>query len=124
MSRIVFSPDGQYLAGVSVGKDGVNSIIIRDADTGKQQTALPSGDVCAFSPNGKLMAVGYRLERKQLEGDEDQPGVRVWEWATGKEVAAFPDGALSPLYRIHQSSVNCPVNLFRTGFGPPPRNGL
>jgi serine/threonine protein kinase/WD40 repeat protein len=94
MSRIVFSPDGRYLAGVRVGKEGDNSISIRDVDTGKERAALHGGDVCAFSPDGKLLAVGYRSKAEQPDYDGSQPGVRVWEWATGREVATFPDGYL------------------------------
>jgi WD40 repeat protein len=94
MSRIVFSPDGGYLAGVRVGKAGGNSISIRDVDTGKERAAQHGGDVCAFSPDGKLLAVGYRSKDEGPDYDGSQPGVRVWEWATGREVATFPDDYL------------------------------
>jgi WD40 repeat protein/serine/threonine protein kinase len=69
--RIVFSPDGRYLA--TAGSDG--SVVVRDPDRGNPLFALNGfhGAVTdvAFSPDSTLLAaVGH-----------DDPTVRIWELA-------------------------------------------
>jgi WD40 repeat protein/tRNA A-37 threonylcarbamoyl transferase component Bud32 len=98
LSTFAFSPNGKYLAGATMGATGdMNSISVREVDTGKEQATLPRGQVCSFSPDGKLLAVGLLVEGKPADGKAAFTAVRIWDLATKKEVATLPSGSFSIL---------------------------
>jgi RNA polymerase sigma factor (sigma-70 family) len=80
LRAVAFSPAAALLA--SAGDD--HAIVLWDATTGKEVRRLAGhgGRVAAlaFSPDGKLLASG---------GDENDATVRVWNVASGKELARF-----------------------------------
>ena len=90
ISSIVFSPNGQYLAGVSSGKQGEDSLTVWDVDSGKKLAGSLPGHICVFSPNGKFLAVGLTVKDKRQPGQASIPTVRIWEWAADKELATLP----------------------------------
>jgi RNA polymerase sigma factor (sigma-70 family) len=87
VQSVAFTPDGKLLATAAV--DGV--LALWDTGTGRQVLKLDGRqgerlNSAAFSPDGKVLATG--------DGQPGQPGaVRLWDVATGKEVAALRDPA-------------------------------
>ncbi len=83
---LAFSPDGTELA-----LGGTNpQVEVRDAHTGavrwsKHDPTLPQAMSIAFSPDGKVLAVGFG-QYSQQEAFQ----VKVYEVETGRETAAFP----------------------------------
>jgi WD40 repeat protein len=126
--EVVFSPNGKYLAGFTfdnrANKVGgfitpdmhTNSFVtVWDADTGEKRATLPRGRLCAFSHDGKRLAVVIPSHRKEgrLDGPEGD-FIRLYDWASGKEVATFPgDGNL-----IHCLAFSPNGNLLAAGYWP------
>jgi WD40 repeat protein/serine/threonine protein kinase len=83
LAVVAFSPDGKYLVSlIAVGRSQGSGLTVWDADTGKELMSLPGWTACAFSPDGKRLAAVVPVEDKGERVD----GVRIWEWAAGKEV--------------------------------------
>ncbi|HEV3143205.1 MAG TPA: WD40 repeat domain-containing protein [Gemmataceae bacterium] len=87
VGAVAFSPDGRVLAsggGNSFGTNEANKLHLWDATNGKEIRALPglkkdgAIQALAFSPDGKLIAVGgYNKE------------IVLWEAGNGKEIQAW-----------------------------------
>ncbi len=73
---LAFSADGRHLA-TAPGMGAKGRLRVWDADSGKELASLPGGTACAFSHDGRFLAAVI---------GQNQEAVRVWEWATGKEV--------------------------------------
>jgi WD40 repeat protein len=63
--RLRFTPDGKYAAGL-IARGAKSHIVFWDAKTGKEQNAFTyggagPGDLLAFSPDDKTMAVNWRF---------------------------------------------------------------
>ena len=63
---IAFSPDGQTLAAVKHRRGTDYDVVLWDVSTGKERTRMPLNEQgcesVAFSPDGKLLAVGNRFD--------------------------------------------------------------
>jgi WD40 repeat protein len=80
VTNVAFSPDGTKVAAASMA----GKILVWDTGNGQQLKTMETGDMrtlsawdIAFSPDGKLMAVGYGIK-----GEEGK--VDLWEVQTGK----------------------------------------
>ncbi|MFO0950756.1 MAG: CDC27 family protein [Isosphaeraceae bacterium] len=87
-SRLRFSPDGRWLAAGRYGDqlellEVTPSQVYRTlaSDGGLGRGAYTPADV---SPDGRLLAVG--------SVEDGAPGVRIWDLASGRQLAALPDG--------------------------------
>lgn len=88
-SRIVYSPDGRYLAADSWNGKGDATVRLWDVATGTQSSTFrASGQVLAlaFSPDGRLLAVGDINPDDPLRGR-----VQLWGTTTGRPAAVFPE---------------------------------
>ena len=76
-SRLAHSPDGKTLICCSV-----TGVIVWDAATGRELHRLKVAAGCvAFSPDGKTLALGERVERV--------PSVGLWDLRSGKKIKEF-----------------------------------
>jgi len=77
---VAFSPDGKTLA------SGSGEIVLLDALAGTELLTIESNVVrsLAFSPDGKFLA----------SAATNDPVVRLWDLATGRQVGFFPDHSL------------------------------
>lgn len=74
-----FSPDWRYFAVCGFEK---GPVAVFDTSTGRQRFSLPVGDApwcIAFSPDGKLLAVGREGLAESEHGE-----IQLWDLATGK----------------------------------------
>jgi hypothetical protein len=90
-----FSPDGCLLVDLPKSEDPNRSIQIYDVDSGRLQATIEGYKKkifgwknVRFSPNGKYLA----LYTDRVEGNDFIPDgiVKLWDTATGKEIAALP----------------------------------
>ena len=82
VTRVTFSPNGRLLGFVAFSFDHPGSAVeVWDVNEGRRLQALAGPDVAsrlAFSPDGRLLAVSG-----------DHRDIKVWEAASGREVAAW-----------------------------------
>lgn len=99
----MFSPDGQYLATA----DKVGHIVVWNLATGKPQTTLEApimytwdpkqrrhsiGGIrsLAFSPDGRLLAVGGTGQINNIDHLEASARVEIFDWQAGQRLAEQP----------------------------------
>jgi WD40 repeat protein len=98
VNSIAFSPDGSLVA-LGSGGDHKNCLSVWNLATATQfhRFALAGSEVVsAFSPSGRFVVTGASLKSMARGPKAEESAVRVWEVATGKEVASFQG---------HQSSI-------------------
>jgi len=94
IKRIVYSPDGKWLA--SAGKD--KTIILWDAASGKPVQTLKGhgGDIegIAFSPDSKRLASASGvMETKDKKTFTEAGELKIWNVAAGKELTTLKAGS-------------------------------
>jgi WD40 repeat protein len=101
VNRLTFSPDGRMLAGVSTWGNyydpiGHSAIRFWEVASGKQRLQFKNIDgaigAIAFSPDGRLLALGGGVPAGSNPGDDTHPEaiLGLWDVATGKELRQLP----------------------------------
>jgi len=91
--KVAASPDGALLATDSLDRETTrptNKVLVRDAETGtllKTLTGEAQVSDLVWSPDGSILAVGYRNWWEEAEGT-----VALWDPATGRELSHFTGG--------------------------------
>lgn len=85
MKALVYSSDGRRYAVASQ-----NEVSICDADSSQELQRLPLTGVIdiKFSPKGTWIATWERYVKPTVEGTQHK-NMRLWDIATGEEVASF-----------------------------------
>jgi WD40 repeat protein len=90
----IFAPDGKTIATATRDKDAT-TLRLLNAVTGKEKLSIPvkeknaSVSISKFSPDGKLMLVGYQVFEKANDWKNYQYRFEVLEATTGKKVASL-----------------------------------
>jgi WD40 repeat protein/tRNA A-37 threonylcarbamoyl transferase component Bud32 len=95
MGKIVFSPNGKYLAGVAWDRQGTSSVTVWDVEGSKRLAGPTRGHHCGFSPDSKRLALALFVAGQTKDDKPRGQAVRLWDWATDKEVALLPVPASS-----------------------------
>jgi WD40 repeat protein len=91
------SPDGHMLATTKVDGDGyAQAVKVFDTETVREKWSIPVADknawvyASAFSPDGRLLVGDWRVFEQPKQWDNWTGALKIWEVATGKELASFP----------------------------------
>jgi WD40 repeat protein len=94
---VKLSPDGRMLATTKVDGDGyAQAVKLFDTETGEEKLSIPVAEKnawvypSAFSPDGRLLAGDWRVFDEAKKWDKWISALKIWDAATGKELASFP----------------------------------
>ena len=127
---VCFSPDGKLVA----TGDKVGHVVVWDAESGKELATCEApvmytwdvrqrlhsiGGVrsLAFSPDGKLLAVGGMGKVGNIDHLEGKARVEVFDWKAGKQAAEFPGDKFSGLVNRLAWAPDCSWLLGAGGAG-------
>jgi WD40 repeat protein len=94
---VKLSPDGRMLATTKVDGDGyAQAVKVFDTETGGEKWSIPVAErnariyASAYSPDGRLLVGDWRVFEKPKQWDSWTCSLKIWDAATGKELASYP----------------------------------
>jgi WD40 repeat protein len=90
VKSVAFSPNGKLIISISQKEISYRKIIERvtlwDLKTEKELATFTDSYSATFSPDGKVVAISKRAEKKHLSKKDEYGSVKLWDVEAGKEV--------------------------------------